>query len=226
MMIARQLEEIRQRIDSAVALAGREPGSVRLMAVSKTFPVEDVLEAYAAGQRLFGENRVQEAQAKIPGAPADIAWHLIGPLQRNKVRKALQAGFSGIDAVDSFPLVEAISRIAGELGVTPEILLEVHIGGEESKHGFTPEELREGLGAILELPSIRVRGLMTIPPPVETPEAARPYFAQLRELRDALEGIHGVRLPELSMGMSHDFEAAIAEGSTCVRVGTAIFGRR
>lgn len=226
MSIATQLEGIRARIAAAEQRAGRAPGSVTLLAVSKTFPAQDVAEAYAAGQRLFGENRLQEAMEKMPALPADCAWHLIGPLQRNKVRKALEQGLSLIQAVDSLKLAQAISRIAGELGKTADILLEVNIDGEESKHGFAPQELRLLWAEICSLPHLSIQGLMCIPAPVEQAEAARPAFAALRHLAEELRSRGPLPLPILSMGMSHDFEIAIEEGSTLVRVGSAIFGSR
>lgn len=226
MSIATQLESIRARIAAAEARAGRAPGSATLLAVSKTFPAQDVAEAYAAGQRLFGENRLQEAMEKMPALPADCSWHLIGPLQRNKVRKALEQGLSLIQAVDSLKLAQAISRIAGELGKTADILLEVNIDGEASKHGFAPQELRELWAELTALPHLRIDGLMCIPAPVEQAEAARPAFAALRHLAEELRARGPLPLPTLSMGMSHDFEIAIEEGATLVRVGSAIFGRR
>lgn len=225
-IIATQLQKIRARIAAAEARAGRAPGSVTLLAVSKTFPAQDVAAAYAAGQRLFGENRLQEAMEKMPALPADCAWHLIGPLQRNKVRKALEQGLALIEAVDSLKLAATISRIAGELDVSAPILLEVNIDGEATKHGFTPAELRERWADLTALPHLEIRGLMCIPAPVEEPEAARPAFAALRSLAESLRAIGPLPLPILSMGMSHDFEIAIEEGATHVRVGSAIFGRR
>ena len=226
MSIATQLESIRARIAAAEARAGRAPGSATLLAVSKTFPAQDVAEAYAAGQRLFGENRLQEAMENMPALPTDCSWHLIGPLQRNKVRKALEQGLSLIQAVDSLKLAQAISRIAGELGKTADILLEVNIDGEASKHGFAPQELRELWTELTALPHLRIDGLMCIPAPVEQAEAARPAFAALRHLAEELRARGPFPLPTLSMGMSHDFEIAIEEGATLVRVGSAIFGRR
>lgn len=226
MHIAEQLEIVRARIAAAEARAGREPGSVELLAVSKTFPASDVAVAYEAGQRLFGENRLQEAMEKMPALPQDCAWHLIGPLQRNKVRKALEQGFALIEAVDSLRLAETISRVAGELGKTARVLLEVNIDGEESKHGFSPELLLQEWAALVALPHVEIRGLMCIPAPVETPEGARPAFAALRRLAESLRERGPLPLPELSMGMSHDYEVAIEEGATLVRVGSAIFGHR
>lgn len=226
MYIQDQLREIRSNIAAAEQRAGRPAGSTTLLAVSKTFPVSDIMLAYADGQRLFGENRLQEALTKIPAMPADCEWHIIGPLQRNKVRKALEAGVTLLQAVDSRKLAEAISRIAGELGITARILLEVNVDGEESKHGFTPSELQEEWDALAALPHLDIRGLMCIPAPTETPEGARPAFATLRRLADALRTRGPLPLPELSMGMSHDYAVAVEEGATIVRVGSAIFGKR
>ncbi len=226
MYIQDQLEEIRANIRAAEQRAGRPAGSTTLLAVSKTFPVEDIMQAYADGQRLFGENRLQEAMSKKPAMPADCAWHLIGPLQRNKVRKALETGFALLEAVDSLRLAESISRIAGELGLRAAILLEVNVDGEESKHGFTPESLQESWEALCALPHLDIRGLMCIPAPTEDPEGARPAFRRLRALAEALRARGPLPLPELSMGMSHDYAVAVEEGSTIVRVGSAIFGKR
>ena len=226
MYIEDQLAEIREKIAAAEKKAGREAGSVALLAVSKTFPVSDIMHAYEDGQRLFGENRLQEAMEKMPAMPADCEWHLIGPLQRNKVRKALEQGFTLIEAVDSRKLAEAISRIAGELGVTARILIEVNVDGEESKHGFTPTGLQEEWAALTALPHLEIRGLMCIPAPTESPEGARPAFTSLRTLAETLRARGPLPLPELSMGMSHDYAVAVEEGATIVRVGSAIFGKR
>lgn len=226
MSIATQLESIRARITAAEQRAARAPGSVTLLAVSKTFPAQDVAEAYAAGQRFFGENRLQEAMEKMPALPPDCVWHLIGPLQRNKVRKALEQGLALIQAVDSLKLAQAISRIAAELGRTAAILLEVNIDAEPSKHGFAPQELRELWDELVALPSLDIQGLMCIPAPVDQPQEARPAFAALRHLAEELRARGPLPLPTLSMGMSHDFEIAVEEGATLVRVGSAIFGHR
>ena len=226
MYIQDQLAEIRAAIAAAERRAGRPAGSVQLLAVSKTFPVEDIMQAYNDGQRDFGENRLQEAMSKMPAMPADCTWHLIGPLQRNKVRKALEQGFSLIEAVDSLTLAECISRIAGELGTTARILLEVNVDAEDSKHGFTPQGLVEAWAALTALPHLDIRGLMCIPAPTEDPEGARPAFASLRALAERLRAQGPLPLPELSMGMSHDFPVAVEEGATIVRVGSAIFGKR
>ncbi len=226
MYIQDQLAEIRANIRAAEQRAGRPEGSATLLAVSKTFPVEDIMQAYANGQRLFGENRLQEAMSKKPAMPADCEWHLIGPLQRNKVRKALETGFTLLEAVDSLRLAESISRIAGELGLTAAILLEVNVDGEESKHGFTPEGLQEAWDTLCALPHLNIRGLMCIPAPTEEAEGARPAFRRLRALAEELRARGPLPLPELSMGMSHDYAVAVEEGSTIVRVGSAIFGKR
>ena len=226
MYIQDQLGEIRNAIAGAAARAGRTAESITLLAVSKTFPVSDIMQAYADGQRIFGENRLQEAMEKMPQIPQDCEWHLIGPLQRNKVRKALEQGFALIQAVDSMKLAATISRIAGELGITAHILLEVNIDGEASKHGFTPQQLEEEWEALIELPGLDIRGLMCIPAPVDDPQDARPAFAALRTLAEKLRERGPLPLPELSMGMSHDFEVAVEEGATIVRVGSAIFGKR
>ncbi len=226
MGIEQQLQKIRTDIAQAEQSAGREAGSVTLLAVSKTFPVSDIEQSYAAGQRLFGENRLQEAMEKMPQLPSDCSWHLIGPLQRNKVRKALQAGFSLIQAVHSLRLAESISRIAGELGVTANILLEINIDEEESKHGFTSQEIEEQWDSVIALPHLEIRGLMCIPEYQEEAEASREAFRGLRSMAESLRERSGLPLPELSMGMSHDYVVAIEEGATIVRVGSAIFGSR
>ncbi len=226
MYIQDQLEEIRKNIAAAEQRAGRPVGSATLLAVSKTFPVSDIMQAYADGQRLFGENRLQEAMEKMPAMPQDCVWHLIGPLQRNKVRKALEQGFGLIEAVDSTKLAEAIARIAGELRTTAHVLLEVNVDGEESKHGFTPQSLQEQWNTLTALPNLDIRGLMCIPAPTDTPEGARPAFRTLRTLAATLRERGPLPLPELSMGMSHDYMVAVEEGATIVRVGSAIFGRR
>ncbi|MFI3243942.1 MAG: YggS family pyridoxal phosphate-dependent enzyme [Akkermansia sp.] len=226
MHIPVQLEEIRGAIAQAAEGAGREADSVELLAVSKTFPVTDIMQAYEQGQRLFGENRLQEAMEKIPQMPGDCRWHLIGPLQRNKVRKALQMKFELIQAVDSLRLAETISRIAGEEGCEPAILLEVNVDGEASKHGFSPELILEQWGVLTGLPHVKIEGLMCIPAIQECAEEVRFAFARLRELAGALRERGPLPLPVLSMGMSSDFSVAIAEGATVVRVGSAIFGKR
>lgn len=223
--IADRLASIRGRLAAAATAAGRDPGSVTLVAVSKTHPAESVREAFEAGQAIFGENRVQELLAKAPLLPAKIRWHLIGHLQKNKVRKVLPLA-ELIHGVDSLELARDIDRIAAELGLFPRILLEVNVSGEESKFGFDPGVLRTQVDELLGLPRVQVEGLMTIAPYVENPEEVRHVFRNLRTLRDELATRSGTPLSTLSMGMSGDFEVAIAEGATLVRVGTSIFGSR
>jgi pyridoxal phosphate enzyme (YggS family) len=223
--IETHLNLILGRIRSAAERAGRDPASVRLVAVSKTHPAEAVREAFDAGQRVFGESKVQEALAKKPLLPSSLEWHLIGHLQTNKIRKALPH-FQLFHGVDNSELARQMNRIAGECGCFPRILLEVNVSGEGTKFGFRPDALKSEIARLLELPRVQVAGLMTLAPYSEDPEAARPFFSALRQLRGELEQQTGTPLPELSMGMSGDFEAAIAEGSTIVRVGTAIFGSR
>jgi hypothetical protein len=219
------LESVREQIVSAEAAAGRPSGSVRLLAVSKTFPAEDVAEAFACGQACFGENRVQELASKVPVLPGTIEWHLIGSLQSNKAAKAAALA-SWIHSVDSEKLVRKISSAADSLNKTVNILFEVN-SGEENKTGFrAADDLRASLEVALALPAIQVRGLMTMAPLGSDEAALHRVFAALRAQRDALEQEFGIKLPELSMGMSGDFREAIAEGATIVRIGTAIFGGR
>jgi pyridoxal phosphate enzyme (YggS family) len=220
-----RLQLVRDHINAAARRAGRDPAAVRLVAVSKTHPVDAVAAAAATGQVDFGESRVQEAREKIPAAPPGLVWHFIGHLQKNKVRQALPL-FSFFHSIDSTALAEAINRIAGENGQTVEGLLEINVSGEASKHGFSPDQVRTEFPALAKLPHLRLRGLMTMAPYSDNPEEARPFFRALRELRDELQAAHGHPLPELSMGMSGDYEPAIAEGSTLVRIGSSIFGER
>ena len=221
--IAERLGLLRQRIDAAASSAGRTPGEVQLLAVSKTFAAEDVAEAYAAGQRLFGESRQQEAAPKIAALPAGIEWHFIGGLQRNKARKVVTV-FPVIHSVDSLRLAEYLDRVAGEEGKRPQVYLEVNIAGEESKGGFSPGELLASAAELAAFRHVEIAGLMTIPP--DDAAAARHWFATTRDLRDRLRAESGLALPGLSMGMSADFENAVLEGSTVVRVGSALFGHR
>jgi pyridoxal phosphate enzyme (YggS family) len=216
---------IRQRIAAAAARAGRDHSAVRLVAVSKTHPPGAVTTVAATGQRIFGESRVQEAREKIPLCSPGLDWHFIGHLQRNKIRQALPL-FSLFHSIDSPELAAAIDRIAAETGSTVRGLAEVNITGEPTKHGFSPEALRTLLRPLLGLAHLRLEGLMTMAPWSDNPEDARPVFRALRELRDELAAGHGAHLPELSMGMSGDFEPAVEEGATLVRVGTSIFGSR
>ncbi len=218
--VAERLAEIRGQIAEAALAAGRNPDSVQLCAVSKTFPPEVVREVIDAGHTLFGENRAQEAMAKIPQLPP-AHWHLIGHLQSNKVRKILPL-VEMIHSVDSADLAKDISRIAGELGLRIKVLIQVNVASDDAKFGFTVQNVAAALPELLALPGIEVRGLMTIPPLEGDP---RPHFAALRQLRDHL-ATPSHPLPELSMGMSGDFRAAIAEGATIVRIGSAVFGVR
>ncbi|HYL13997.1 MAG TPA: YggS family pyridoxal phosphate-dependent enzyme [Terriglobales bacterium] len=231
MSIADNLVRVRERIEAAVRRTGRNPEEVSLMAVTKTFPPERIREAYAAGLQLFGENRVQEFAGKAE-AVRDLAgaeWHMIGHLQTNKTAKAAEL-FSAIDSVDSVRLAEKLDSAAENEAKRLPVLIEVNVGGETAKSGVDPDsgELEEILQAAPHLSHLQVRGLMTIPPFSEDPQRSRPYFRRLRELRDqiAARQLPSVAMDVLSMGMSHDFEVAIEEGSTCVRIGTAIFGER
>ncbi len=223
--IAANLERIHERMNQACARAGRQPEEVALVAVSKTKPAEVIQEAVDAGQVLFGENRVQEVMQKKPLLPSRLRWHLIGPLQSNKVRKILPL-VEMIEAVDSLDIARDINRIAAELGLHPKVLLEINVATESSKHGFSTTMIRQQLEELYRLDRLYIQGLMCIPPFDPTPEHSRRHFQQLRTLRDELEKSGGAPLPVLSMGMSHDFDVAIEEGATLVRVGTAIFGGR
>lgn len=231
MSIAKNIEVVWGQVAAAARRAHRDPGEIALMAVSKTHAPERIREAYDAGLRLFGENRVQEFAGK-ERALADLAgaeWHMIGHLQTNKAGKAAEL-FGAVDSVDSVKLAEKLDTAARGLGKKLSVLIEVNVGGEEAKSGVAPEsrELEELLLAASRLEGLEFRGLMTVPPLVENPEDARRFFRRLREFREeiALRRLAGVGMDVLSMGMSHDFSVAIEEGSTCVRVGTAIFGER
>jgi pyridoxal phosphate enzyme (YggS family) len=226
--IGGRLAVIRDRMAAAARSAGRDPSTIRLVAVSKTFPVDAIREAYAAGQRDFGENRVQEVLQKITSAAdLEIRWHLLGHLQTNKARKAGPA-FATIHSVDTVELLEKIDAAAADAGRTPELLIQVDLAGETTKFGASPEDVPRLFDAAASCRAARVSGLMTLPPVPESPEDARPWFRRLRGLRDQwlAAGVPAPMLRELSMGMSADFEVAIHEGSTIVRVGTAIFGSR
>jgi pyridoxal phosphate enzyme (YggS family) len=228
MSIAQQLSAVRSRIDAAARSAGRDPSSVRLIAVSKTFPISAVREAFAAGQRDFGENRVQEGLQKIAdSADLPIRWHLLGHLQTHKARKAGPA-FTMIQSVDGVELLEKLDRAAEEAGRSPELLIQVDLAGETTKFGVPVADVPRLFDAGAACRAARVVGLMTLPPVPDTPEDARPWFRRLRDLRDGwlAAGVPPAMLRELSMGMSGDFEVAIEEGATLVRIGTAIFGSR
>ena len=222
------LARVREQIAAAAQLAGRSPEEIELIGVSKTQPAEAVREAYAAGLRHFGENRVQEWEGKLP-AFTDLGgtWHLIGNLQSNKAARAAKA-FHSIDSVDDWSLAQRLERAQAEKGTkdTLRVLIEVHLGGEESKSGVGETDLPELAERVAGCAHLQLAGLMCIPPFRENPDDVRPFFAALREHKEALESRLGMRLPVLSMGMSHDFAAAIQEGATEVRVGTGIFGTR
>jgi pyridoxal phosphate enzyme (YggS family) len=231
MSIASNLEHLRNQIADACARAHRDPTSVHLMAVSKNHPVESLLEAIAAGQTLFGENRVQEFATKsdalstlYPLRSTLCTFHLIGPLQNNKTTKAAEL-FDAVDTLDSLKTATRLNETAAALNKTLPILIEIKLSHEESKHGLAPQDLTTFLAALAPLTNLRPEGLMTVPPLAADPEAARPYFQHLRRLRDENLAAHPT-LTELSMGMSNDFAIAIEEGSTTVRIGTAIFGQR
>jgi pyridoxal phosphate enzyme (YggS family) len=219
------LDSIHQRIRAVCERAGRAPESVTLMAVSKSHPPETVRAAADCGQVFFGENKVQEAKAKIPLCPGKLRWHFIGHLQSNKVRDAVDL-FEMVQGVDSLALAREISKRCEQAAKTLPILLEVNVAGEASKFGYAPERLLAELNELNALPKIEIHGLMAIPPFAPVAEKARPYFRRLRELKTACEQVLGTPLPQLSMGMSGDFEVAIEEGATLVRIGTALFGPR
>ena len=222
----RKLEEVLERIEKACSRAGRDPKEVRLLGASKTVPAKKIRRFYECGLRTFGENRAQEFLKKYEEL-SDLAidWHFIGRLQTNKV-KYLIGKVSLIHSLDREPLADEIDKRAGKAGVIQEVLIEVNVGGEETKGGVEPESLKALFEYALSKDNVRVLGLMAIPPYLEDPEKVRPFFARLRELRDELEREFGAELPHLSMGMSHDFEVAIEEGATIVRVGTLLFGER
>ena len=231
MSVSDNVAEVRERIASAARRVTRPVGDIALMAVTKTHPPALIRQAYAAGLRMFGENRVQEFAGKADALAdlADAEWHMIGHLQTNKAGKAVEL-FEAVDSVDSVKLAEKLDASARALGKRVSVLVEINVGGETAKSGVAPDsdELEELLLAAPRFEALEFRGLMTVPPFADDPELARPYFRRLRELRDAIAArrLQDVDMRALSMGMSHDFEVAIQEGSTCVRVGTAIFGER
>lgn len=221
-----RLDEVRSRIAGAASRAGRNPLEVNLIGVTKTLPAAVAREALEEGLRDLGESKVQEARDKIRDVGRRAArWHLIGHLQRNKAGKAIEL-FDWIHSVDSVDLAETMARRAEASGVRPSVLLEVNVSGETSKFGISPDDAKGVARRVAGLEGLELEGLMTIAPYSDDPEAARPHFAALRELRDSLQGELGVSLPHLSMGMSGDYEVAVEEGSTMVRVGTALFGPR
>jgi pyridoxal phosphate enzyme (YggS family) len=231
MSIAENLAKVRERIAAAARHAGRNPDEIALMAVTKMVEPARIQQAYNAGLRLFGENRVQEFAEKAGAVKtfADCDWHLIGHLQTNKANKAAEI-FEGVDSIDSLRLAEKLNAAAARLKRKLPVLIEINIGGEEAKTGISPDsvELEGILGAASKLSFLDIVGLMTIPPFTENPNDARPYFRKMRQLRETIAARHfsDVSMRVLSMGMSHDFEVAIEEGSTCVRIGTLIFGER
>ena len=225
MDIAENFSKVRERIEAACTRAKRNPAEVALVAVSKSHPPEAIAEAVNAGQLIFGENRVQEAKAKIPLCPGRIQWHLIGHLQSNKCRDAV-ALFQMVQSVDSLHLAEELNKWAEKQSKTMPILLEVNAAGESTKFGFKPAAVLEQLNALNDLKRLEIHGLMTIAPYTTNPETVRPIFRQLRELKRRCEDTLGAPLAHLSMGMSGDYEVAIEEGATMVRIGTALFGPR
>ena len=225
MNLAGNLEKVQQRIRAACERAGRDPASVTLLAVSKTHPPETIKAAADCGQIYFGENKVQEAKAKIPLCPGKLRWHFIGHLQSNKCRDAVDL-FAMIQSVDSLPLAREINKRAEQAAKRMPVLMEVNVAGEASKFGYQPERLLAELKELNALPRLEIHGLMTVPPWSPEAETARPHFRRLRQLKEQAEQALGAPLPHLSMGMSGDFEIAVEEGATLVRVGTALFGPR
>jgi hypothetical protein len=231
MSIAENIAQVRRRIAAAARRATRNPDEITLMGVSKTFPAERIREAHAAGLRVFGENRVQEFAGKAAALRdlPDAEWHLIGHLQSNKAAKAAEL-FDAVDSADSVRMAEKLNALAASAGKTLSVLVEINVGGEQAKSGIAPgsDELEQILQSAPRWANLKIQGLMTVPPYIEDPEGSRPYFRQLRQIRDgiAARGLPKIGTAVLSMGMSHDFEVAIEEGATCVRVGTAIFGER
>ena len=227
-IMAAAIADIKSRMEKAARAAGRNPHDVKLLPVTKTKPAAMLQTAYVLGLHTFGENYIQEARDKFAELSAlEISWHFIGHLQSNKAKYAVKM-FGLIHSVDSLSLAEALNKEAGKIGKVQRILVQVNEGGEASKAGVTPEATLDLIKAAALLPNLKILGLMTLPPFFDNPEAARPFFADLRKIRDEINAmkIPGVELSELSMGMTGDFEAAIAEGSTMVRIGTALFGAR
>jgi pyridoxal phosphate enzyme (YggS family) len=231
MSIAENIAQVQERMAAAARRAARNPDEIMLMGVSKMFPVERIREAYAAGLRVFGENRVQEFARKADALRdlRDVEWHLIGHLQTNKAAKAAEL-FDAVDSLDSVRMAEKLNASAGSVGKTLSVLIEINVGGEKAKSGLAPssDELEQTLRGAPRWGNLNIQGLMTVPPYTEDPEGSRPYFRQLRQIRDSIaaRGLPQISMVVLSMGMSHDFQVAIEEGATCVRVGTAIFGER
>lgn len=222
---AENINNIHRRIAKAAAQSGRQASEIELLVVSKTWPPDAIREAVECGEIRFGESRLQEAEEKIALLPDKLEWHFIGHIQKNKVKRILQL-FPVIHSVDSLDLARRIDRLSAEIGCFPKIFLEVNVAAEASKYGFSPNQLREQFAEILALSRVELLGLMAIPPAVAKPDDARPYFRQVRDLQDELAKTHSHPLPSLSLGMSGDFEIAIEEGSTIIRVGSSIFGSR
>ncbi|MFO7870863.1 MAG: YggS family pyridoxal phosphate-dependent enzyme [Kiritimatiellia bacterium] len=220
-----RLAETEERVANACSKAGRAREEVKVLAVAKKFGPDKVREAYDAGLRVIGENRVQEARQKIPLCPGELSWHMVGHLQANKVKPAVKL-FDMIHSVDSIRLLETVNRACEQEGRNLPVCLQVNVSGESSKYGMKPEEAADALKADANLPYVEITGLMTMPPFTPDPEDAAGYFARLRDLRDETEKETGAVLPELSMGMSHDFEVAVREGATWIRLGTSLFGER
>ena len=223
--IAANLAAVNKRITAACERAGRAPDEVQLMAVGKKFTADIIAEAADAGLSLFGENRIQEARVKIPECPGHLRWHFIGHLQTNKCRDAIEL-FSMIHAVDSVHLAAELNKRCDAAAKVMPVLLEVNVSGEGTKHGFAPKAAVQAIGAFDDFPQLELHGLMTMAPFTRAPESTRPHFAKLAEVRTACEDALGAPLPELSMGMSSDFEIAIEEGATLIRLGTSLFGPR
>jgi len=225
--IVSNIRMIRERIAAAAARAGRDPDGIQLMAVSKTVPPERILQAMDAGITLFGENYVQEAREKIPAIGHNLSWHMIGHLQTNKVKYVITL-FDWIHSVDRLELARELDKRAGQQARKLQVLIEVNVSGEASKSGAEPSQVLELVRQTSGLPHLNVRGLMTLPPYSDDPEQSRPYFQALSQLRDEISvaAIPNIRMDELSMGMTDDFEVAIEEGATIIRVGRAIFGER
>ena len=227
--IADNVQNIREGIRQAAQRVGRDPAIVQLVAATKTVSPGLLLKAYEAGVRIFGENRLQEAQEKMPviASRQGLAWHFIGRMQSRKL-KDIVGKFSLLHSVESVEQARGIDALAEKLGIQQDILLEINVGGEETKGGFDGTNMQEPMEQIARLPHIAIRGLMTLPPFSDNPEDARPYFSKMRQMRDSLaqQRFTRGRMEELSMGMSHDYQVAIEEGATMVRIGTAIFGKR
>jgi len=221
------LTQVQRRIEEAARRAGRNPQEIKLVAVSKTIPVSLIREGIAAGIKILGENRVQEAREKIKDLGKPVQWHLVGHLQRNKVKYIFEL-FDMVHSVDSLALAQEIDKEGAKRNKIMPILVQVNIAGEKTKSGLSPKELIPTLKAMSPLHHVSIKGLMTLPPYFPDPEQVRPFFKELRELAHQVkqEGIEGIEMEELSMGMSHDFSIAIEEGATMVRIGTAIFGPR